>query len=153
MSRWMKIAVVTVLLVGLVGGGIAVAGAPGRAAQIQRARQAAPAMIKRLGITAEQAAQIRNILTGDRTENERLQKALRVAKLNLALAIEEDAPAEKLTPMVNEYQKAAGQAAGMRADRVTRAFAVLNPVQQARVIVTGRADWWKLFVLPQKQGK
>ncbi|MGE5530352.1 MAG: Spy/CpxP family protein refolding chaperone [Patescibacteria group bacterium] len=147
MKKWLRFTLVGLLIAGLVGAAAMAAG-PGQAAQRQLFLHRAQILMQKLGVTPEQAAKIRAIFTGAREEQESLRKAVRVARMRLALALEEGADAGKLEGLIQGYEQAVKQSAEFRAALVRQAFAVLTAEQRAKLIVLGRGDWWKIFLLP-----
>ena len=108
-------------------------------------RKPADRLMKQLGITQEQATRLRAILTEPDEELARLQKAVKVARLRLALAVEEEAAEARLAALIKEYETAAKPLQEYQAARIRKALAVLTVGQQAKLIVMDREDWWRIF--------
>lgn len=153
MNKWVKITLIT-MLVAVLAAGAAMAAAPKPQNQqrLQRAAQLKAKFVQKIGITDEQAGQIRAILMGGREESARLQKELRTVRLRLALAVEEGASAERLEPLIAAHQAAAKAAQDFLAGQVQKAFEVLTVEQRAKVLLTENGQWWKIFLMSAAKG-
>ncbi len=153
--RWVLAGLAVVALIGAVAlaegpGGPAPGTGPGPARPQAAAGRQAAMIVQKLGITQEQAAKIREILTGSTEEQDRLQKAVKVARLRLSLALEEGASSDKLAALIKDCEAAAKPLKDFREALLRKAFAVLTVEQQARVIVTVGDEWWRLLALRQR---
>lgn len=157
MKHWLKYMLAGLVIVATVGAvvlaeapatpaGPATGRPPAIRAHQEMARKAAE-LVRKLGITQAQLAQIREILNGSPEELAQLQKGAKVARLHLSLALEEGASGEKLTALIKECEAAAKALKNLREGQLRKAFAVLTVEQQARLIVTVGDNWWKLLLL------
>lgn len=135
------------VLLTLAVGAAAVAAAPAKAGN---AAGRIAVVAQKLGITKEQGQEIRAILTGDGERREKLGKDVKVAKLRLSLALEEGKTGGELASLVEAYQAAAKAQRAFQAESIGKAFAVLTAEQQAKLILMGKGDWWRIFLHPEK---
>lgn len=152
MRPWLKSTLAGLVIVLLIGAAVLAESPPSKQPGRQVAGKAA-ILAQKLGLTPEQGARIRGILAGPSEELERLQKAVKMTRLRLALAVEEGASAERLAASIKDCEAAAKQAREFREAQLRKAFAVLTVEQQAKVILMDREDWWRLLVMPSRPPK
>jgi Spy/CpxP family protein refolding chaperone len=143
MKRWLRFVGIGLVVTILAG---ALALAHGTPSGPGRGQAAVGRLVGELGITQEQAAKIRAILTAPDGELDRLLKAVKIAKLHLSLALEENAAEDELTARLKEYEAAVKPGREYQAARVRKALDVLTVKQRCKLAVMGREDWWRLFM-------